>query len=274
MMVHAKSSYESLILLFRRTGATVCFLFGFGLLAVVMAGNASAEDRQAGDEDPQQGTAESVTGLLSPLTSVVESVVDPMASEPDSRPSGLTSVVRPIVEVVKPITAPVLQPVVATVTGSGATDVAEGPKAPKPPATVPAGRGTPITTPSQLIPQRPTQPPMSWGGPVRPAAASEATRRPDSSQRDGRHASAVLDQPAGLSGSGDPGGTPLALVGPISALLSSSGSATGSGGSHATDAAVLTPGSLPGSDDRGGRSPPRSVDGQSWFGYDARDRPS
>lgn len=269
MMVHAENSSDGLVLLFRRTGATVCFLFGFGLLGVVMAGNAGAEDRP-GDEEPTGPT----TGLLSPLTGVVGSVLDPVVS-----------VAAPVAEVVEPITAPITEPItnpashpaVPAVGDPAATDVPGGPPshvARPPVAADPPAAGTKRTVSPQPVPQRPTQPPPSWGGPVPPAAVSEVARRPGGSHRDGRHVSAALDQPAGLSGPGDPGGTPPVLVGPVTALLGGNGSAGGSGGSHAPDAAVLVPGSVPGAGDRGGRSPPKSVDGQSWFGYDARDRPS
>jgi hypothetical protein len=276
MTVCTDMSNDGVALLLRRTGATVGFLFGFGLLAVVMASNASADDRQPGDESPVQGT--------------VESVVEPVTSVVDYGIGAVAPVIEPIVEVAEPIATTVLQPVVATVTpitGSAVTEPAGGPpsNAADPPAdlpaesapatpgpsdTVPAEAGSPETTPPQRTPQ-PTQP---WGATAALAAVSEATQWSDSSYGDDRHASAASVRPAQVSGSGGPAGTPWILVGPANAFVGGGGSAGGSGGSHGADAALSSPGYPPGHNDSGGRSPPDPIGGQPWFAYDNRDHPS
>jgi hypothetical protein len=273
MRVYTESSNDGMALLFRRTGTTVCFLVGFGLLAVVMASNASADDRQPGDENPVQGTVESVTVLLSSLTSTAEPVLGPVSSVVDSGVGVLVPVVQPIVGVVEPITTAVLQPVVSIVTpvvGSAVTDPVGGP--------APSAADSPVaialeTSPPQQMSQWSSRPAPPSGAATSPAAISEATRWPDSSHEDVGHASAAFAGPARLSGTGDSGDTPGVLVGPANALLGG-GSAGSSGGSHGADAAVSAPGYPPGYYDSGGRSPPNSIGGQPWFGYDARDHPS
>jgi hypothetical protein len=283
MTVCTDISDDGRALLLRRTGVTAGFLFGFGLLAVVMASNASADDRQPGDESPVQGTTESVTGLLSPLTGTVELVLEPVTSVVDSGVGTLTPVVAPIVAVAEPVTTPVFQPVISTVTpitGSAVTESVIGrpPELVDPPAelapttgpsdTVSADGSTPGTAPPQRVPQ----PAPPWGATAALAAVSEAIQPPDSSYGDGRHASATSVRPAQVSGSGGPSGTPWVLVGPANAFLGGGGSAGGSGGSPGADAAMSVPGHPPGHID-GARSPPDSMGGQPWFGYDARDHP-
>jgi uncharacterized membrane protein YgcG len=286
MTVCTDESNDGLTLLLRRTGATAGFLFGFGLLAVVMANNASADDRRPGDEGPLQGTVESVTGLLSPLTSTAEPVLEPVTSVVDYGIGMVAPAVAPIVEVAEPVTTTVLQPVIATVTpitGSAVTEPIGGPPsnaadppaesaptAPSPSDTVPAGASAPETTPPQRMPQ-PTQ---TRDATAALAAVSEATQWPDSSYGDGGHASAASVRPAQVSGSGGPGGTPWTLGGPANAFVGGGGAAGGSGGSHGADAALSVPGYPPGHNDSGGRSPPDSIGGQPWFAYDNRDHPS
>lgn len=279
MTVCTEMSHDGLGLLFRRTGATVGFLFGFGLLAVVMASSASADDRQPGGESPLLGTVAAVTGLLSPLTSTVE----PVSSVVDSGGGILAPVVAPTVEVVEPIATAVVHPVVSTVgpiTGSAVTEPVGGPPpnadppaelvpTPGPSDTVPADTSTPEATPAQRVPQ----PASSWGATAALAAVSDATQWPDGSYEDGRHASAASVRPAQVSGSGGPEGTPWVLVGPANAFLGGGGSAGGSGGSHGADAALSVPGNPSGHNDSGARSPPDLMGGQPWFGYDTRDHP-
>jgi hypothetical protein len=276
MTVCTEMSHDGLALLFRRTGATVGFLFGFGLLAVVMASNASADDRQPGDESPLLGTVASVTGLLSPLTSTVE----PVSSVVDSGVGMLAPVVAPMAEVVEPITTAVVNPVASTVTpitGSAVTEPIGGPppNAADPPAELVPTPGPTDTVPADTStpPQRAPQQAPLWGASAALAVVSEATQWPDGSYGDDRHASAASVRPAQVSGSGGPDGTPWVPAGPANAFLGGGGSAGGSGGSHGADAALSVPENPKGHNDSGARSPPDLMGGQPWFGYDARDHP-
>lgn len=290
-MVYTEFSNDRLVVLFRRTGTTAGFLFGFGLLAVVMAGNSSADDRQPGDEPPSLGAVESVTGLLSPVTGTAESVLQPVSSVVHTGVAVLAPVVRPVVEVIEPVTAVVVSPVISTVPPAlNPVTPVTGPVLDTPPDTagpamdlvsttpIPTDTASPVNeTPEALVPQQKSQQ-LSYPGPARSWIASPAVVpgvgwSSDRSHRDGGHASAAFAEPTRLSGSGDSGGTPGVLTGPVNAVLGG-GSVSGSGSSHGADTAISTPGHPLGRNNISGRGPPGSIAGHTWFGYDDRDHPS
>lgn len=137
MKVYTEGPYDGgvidtsrVVSLLRRVGATVGFSVGFGLLAVVMASQASAEGTQQGDDGAQQRAEGSPLGALDPVIGSLNNVLSPVTgSIPDSVSNTDSSVVRPVVEpitgsilgpvlrpVVESVVAPVLAPVVNTVT--------------------------------------------------------------------------------------------------------------------------------------------------------------
>jgi hypothetical protein len=291
-MVYTAISNDGLVVLFRRTGTTVGFLFGFGLLALVMAGNASADDRQPGDEQPLLGTVESVTGLLSPATGTAEPVLQPVASVVHTGVAVLAPVVQPIVEMVEPVVAAVVSPVISTVTPALAPvttvtePVLDPPETAGPPVDPVPTTPSPTDTASAVTDTQETAAPQqrsgllsqpgparSWAVTTSPAAIPGVKWWSDASHRDGGHTRAAFAEPARLSGSGQSDDPPGVLAGPVNAVLGG-GSVGGSGGSHGADAAVSTPSYPLGRNDSSGRSPPGSIAGQPWFGYDDRDHPS
>ena len=289
-LVYTDISNDGLVVLVRRTGTTVGFLFGFGLLAIVMAGNASADDRRPGDEQPLLGTVESVTGLLSPLTDTSELVLQPVSSVVHAGVAVIGPVVQPVVEVVEPVAAavvssvtsavePIVGPVTESVTGPPPT-TADPPMDPVP--TTPSPTDPPLAaadTPEATVPQQESRslshPELarSWLVAASPAAVPEVGWWPDRSHRDGVHASAAYAGPVRLAGSDSSGDTPGTRIQPFSTALGG-GSVGGSGSSSGADTAISTPGYSLGRNNTSGRSPPGSIAGHTWFGYDNRDHPS
>jgi hypothetical protein len=258
----------------------------------VMAGNASADDRQPGDDQPVLGAVESVTGLLSPVTGTAASVLQPVSSVVHTGVAVLAPVVQPVVEVVEPVATAVVSPVISTVTPvlNPVTAVTEPVLGTPPDTAGPAMDPVPTTpistdtaslvneTPEASVPQQKSQQKLSYSGPARswiasPAAVPGVRWSSDRSHRDGGHAGAAFAEPARLSGSGGSGGTPGVLAGPVNAVLGG-GSVGGSGSSHGADTAVSTPGHPLGRNNISGRGPPGSIAGHTWFGYDDRDHPS
>lgn len=247
----------------RRVGLTAGFLFGFGLLTVVLASNASADER------PDPG---GVTELLSPVVR--------------SGTEALAPAVRPITEAVAPITEPVLRPVFDAVTPvldtvAPVTEPLVGPLLrAADPVIEPVAEATGLTPavsavsgerPETVVPQERALPvPVAVPAPAPVLVAEAAPARP----------TAPLEMPVVLSpvdqalmvGSGVPGDLP---VGPVNdSALGTSGSIAGSGHPHSADAAVSASAGPLSDDKGGGRSPPGTIVGQPWFGYDDRDYPS
>ncbi len=261
----------------RRVGVTAGFLFGFGLLTVVLASNASAEEQERTE----------LTAVLSPVGSLLE----PAAPVVRSGTELLAPVVRPVTEAVAPLTEPVLRPVVEAVnplldTVSPVTEPLVGPllRAAEPviepvadatglteavsevsgersEVVVPSERALPV--PVAVPSPSPAPVPMPTPVPA-PALVADEAALP---------AAPVVSVP--LMGTGTSGDTPAYPVGPVNdAALGTGGSTAGSGGSHGADAAVSAPGSQAADNKGSSRSPPGTIAGEPWFGYDDRDYPS
>lgn len=262
----------------RRVGATAGFLFGFGLLTVVLASNASADEQ----ERPPLGE---LTAVLSPVGSILEPAAPAVRAGADA----LAPVVRPLTEAIAPLTEPVLRPVVGVVTpvldavapvteplvgplldaaepvtepvteATGLTEAVSAVSGEKSETVVPQERALPVPLPTPLLVEE-------VAVLERPAAAPRV---------------APVEMPVVLSsvesvpmvGSDSPDDPPGYPVGPVNGALST-GSVVGSGGSHGADAAMSAPGARVSDDTGSGRSPPGSLIGQPWFGYDDRDCPS
>jgi hypothetical protein len=281
-MVYTDISSDGLVVLVRRTGTTAGFLFGFGLLAVVMAGNASADDRQPGEEQPLLGTVESVTGLLSPVTGTVEPVLQPVTSVVHAGVVVLAPVAQPVAGVVEPVATAVVSPVTSTVTpilhsGTAVTErppnMADPPTDPVPTTPSPTDTASAVTDKTEAMTPQQKARTLPRTGPARSWIASPAPVPEAWWSSEGGHASAAFVAPAQLAGSGGTGDTPGVRTGPFSAALGG-GSVGGSGGSHGADTAISTPVYSLGHNNISGRSPPGSIAGHTWFGYDTRDHPS
>lgn len=286
-MVYTDISSDGMVVLVRRTGTTAGFLFGFGLLAVVMAGNASADDRQPGEEQPLLGTVESVTGLLSPVTGLVEPVLQPATSVVHAGVAVLAPVAQPVAGVVEPVATAVVSPVTSTVTpilrGTAVTErppnMADPPTDPVPTTPSPTDTSSAVAGDTEAMTPQKKARTSPRTGPARSRIASPAAAVPEASwssktsHRDGGHASAAFATPVRLASSGAPGDTPGVRIGPFSTALGG-GSAGGSGGSHGADTAISTPAYSLGGGSDSGRGPPGTIAGHTWFGYDTRDHPS
>lgn len=133
MKVYTETFHEEMIpgpdrvvLLLRRVGTTVGFLFGFGLLALLMASTASAEGSQRGDDGPPpagQSLLGTVSSVLSPVTDTVTKpaarVLDPAAPLDAAGSDAVGPVGQPVARMVEPVTnsvvGPILRPVVESV---------------------------------------------------------------------------------------------------------------------------------------------------------------
>jgi hypothetical protein len=277
------------VALLRRVGVTVGFLFGLGLLALVMAGQASAEEA-AQDDGAQPRAGQS---LLSPVHDVLSPVTEPVGRllEPVVQTAAdvVVPVVQPVAEVIEPITesvvGPVLRPVVESVLAPVLTPVVDAvtpvidPVAPVADAVEPP-RGV-STVPEPVSGERQYQ--RETGVPQERAAltpawvddsTAEVTEWTVRSKPNG-----VADASASVAsvvpdGTGQPGQSPNVPVGPTGVAPGGNGSLGGSGGSHSADAAVSAPrGSLSNTDSTG-RSPPGTIDGLPWNGYAQPDCPS
>ncbi|GAB3450667.1 hypothetical protein [Actinophytocola sediminis] len=298
MKVYTESSISGLAVLLRRVGTSVGFLFGFGLLALVMAGNASADDQRPDRERPVPGVVDSVAEVLSPVTDAVEPVLERLSPVVHAGSEALAPVVKPVAgmvePMVKPIVEPILQPVVSTVTPvldtvAPVTEPVVGPLLnAADPVVEPISEATGTTdvvseitdtgSESTVSPERAQ--PRPEPAPIRavtvsPKVVPEVIRwsdAPEASHGDGGHASAA-DLTWHL-GPANPVDTPGVPVVPINAAPGGSGSVGGSGGSHGGDVVVSSPGSSLADDDGSGRSPPDTIAGHPWFGYDRPACPS
>jgi hypothetical protein len=186
-----------------------------------------------------------VADVVAPvLRSVVSTVVDPVLP-----------VVEPVLAAAAPVTEPLLTPVL---------DAAEPVVTPVTDAAGLAdGADEVIGTVSGVqAPVDPSLPAERSVAPVHAAMSHSAT--PMASVDSGQHVS-----PA------SPGPLPGLPTVPVPFAATGGGVAGGTGGPHSGDAAVVGgSGGVVGHAASVGRSPPGTVVGAAWFGYDDRDHPS
>jgi hypothetical protein len=311
MKVYTEVSYEGVlndsdrvVLLLRRVGGTVGFLFGLGLLALLMASNASAEEapRSVDGSATGQSLLGSVTGVLSPgaeagtpvtglvdgvapvvrpVTELVAPVVRPVTEvvAPVLRPvtEAVGPVLRPVTALVAPVTeavAPVLRPVtevvapvlrpVTEVVAPVLRPVTETVLLPVVGAVAPGMRAETVPVVQQRQPETVV---LTDTSSWLDDGVATGTVLPARDVVDDASASVASVDPAG------PGQTPNAPVGPVGVAPGSGGSFGGFGGAHGADAAVSSLGGLLPRNDSSGRAPPGAIVGQPWFGYATRDHP-
>jgi hypothetical protein len=223
----------------RRVVTAVGFLFGFGLLALIMASQASAET-------PAPQAKSEPLSVLAPVTGAVHEVLSPVE---ESVAPVVHAVLTPVGAAIAPVTRPLvdtvgtLDPVLDPVVGAVAP-VTESLADPVVPA-APAGKTLPV--------------PVAVVSP-------EWTTTMDAVDTTDVRVAAV-----GVSRLGK---VPSAPVEPLNAAPSGgSGSVGGAGGSHGADATVSTPRNSLADNNSMGRSPPGVIVGKPWFGYDGRDHP-
>lgn len=268
-----------LIVLLRRVGATVGFLFGFGLLALVLASHASAAEVPHGD-DGKPGTERSLLGSLrgnlSPVTEPVKQALRPVTPAATAVADLAKPVVGPVAEVVAPVLRPVAEvaaPVLDTVAPvvdavAPVTEPLAGPllRAVDPvvePVTNAVGLRDEVGGERAEMPgSRPNGalPLPHLGTPVTVATVQQDGGVVDGAAR--QLADAVTNR------SGQP--APSSPVGTVPG----GGSVGGFGGSHGADAAVSSPGDPLADDSGSGRSPPGTIAGLPWLGYDQPNCPS
>lgn len=300
------------VVLMRRAGAATGFLFGLGLLALLMASHASAESGRQDGRDAQPRAERSLLGTLSPVTAPVGQVLEPAAPvlatvtgvvEPVVRP--VAHVVEPITEVAKPVlrpvaqvVAPVLAPVLNAVTPvldavAPVTEPVTGPllDAVRPvtePVTEAVGRqdeasevtepvtGERLGLPGAVAPQGGAAPSPQLTQPWvawTAAPTAESLGVHNAPSRATVVASPLSDR-SESDRSGQPGQVPNVPDMPAGAVPGGSGgSVGGAGGPHGGDAAVPSPGGSSADDSSSGRGPPGAIDGLPWVGYDQPDCP-
>jgi hypothetical protein len=280
---------EGALVFLRRFGVVVGLLFGLGLVALVVADRAAADS--SGDVATQADDPSVVGGLgrlTEPLTRpVVDGVVRPVAEavvQPVIRPvtSVIAPVLRPVVAVVATPVTSVLEPVLAVaapVTGPVLSPVLDAAKpltdatglAPVANAVVGSGsRKSPAPVDRSLPAPSAVSSAPSWTAPAA-RVGHEVTSRatvsraaPVASVHSGQHMSP-----------GSPGPQPGPPTAPVPFAVTGGGVAGGTSGQHGGDAAMLGgAGGVVGQRTSSGRSPPGTIVGTAWFGYDDRDHPS
>ncbi len=281
----ATSADHVVVVLLRRGASTMGFLFGFGLLALLLAGNASADEQRSGDDGHQRagGLVGTVTGVLSPVTEAVEPLVKSVDPLVHTATDAVAPVVRPVAEVAEPLVTPVLRPVVATVTPlldtvAPVTEPLVGPLLhAAEPVVKPVAEGTGLTEAVSVVSgqreQENTQPQETIGQ-QESLLSSAPVRMSHVDAGERGHANVASADSALLTGAGLPGENPGGVPnGPVNAALGGNGAVGGSSGPHSADSAVPAAGTSPHHNSTG-RGPPGAIVGQPWFGYDDRDHPS
>lgn len=273
------------IVLLRRAAAVAGFLFGLGLLALLGAGQASADEPA---EPAASHQAAPVTGVVRDVVAPLAEPVDQLATpvvRPVSKAAAkvvvpviapvvepVTTVVRPVVRslapvvdavvdavapAVEPLTGPLLaaaDPVVAPVARAvGAQDAVSGlsgDHAAAPPRH-PAPAGVPTV--------HDTVPTVSSVSSVRPAVAAASP-----ASGDGRG--------AWLAGSGRPDDRPG--VPPGQDAVPGGAVSGGSVGQHGADGTTPSESASSDVDSEGARAPPGGTACMSWLAFDDRDHPS
>ncbi|MFI7674150.1 hypothetical protein [Actinophytocola sp. NPDC049390] len=294
------------LLLLRRVGVTAGLLFGLGLITMFMAGQASAEEQRHGGgerpgEESSEGQSRTGAGLLSGLVKAAEPVLEPVHGVVGAGAETLAPVVRSVTETVEPVTSvlePVAQPVVTAV--SPVLEVVRPVTEPVLDAATPvvnpvteatglddsvsaiggqeAGNQDDVVVPVQRA--EPTPRPVAvmstenvLGRPVESIARFEQDASGVSSP-----ATEVTTQRSIHDGpradSGVPGKPPGAPATPVNAAVGGNGSASGSARPHGADTLAPASAGAGGAENRSGRSPPGTITGCTWSGYDDRDHPS
>jgi hypothetical protein len=297
------SHVDRALVLLRRVGVVVGVLFGFGLIAVVMAGRSSAEERGG-------ATTGSESGLLSGLTRPVGDVVTPLAdtirpvtdvvAEPVARAVAepvapvvravtepLAPVVRPLTAAVAPVTEPLLRPVLAAAAPvlDAVAPVTEPLLSPVLQVVAPVTGATgldgdavagDVSRQDVVVPVERVQPAAA----VTPSASVASVV---SSQI--REAWLPGIAPMIVSAS-SPARSPAAVApvspvpqpdtpgSPVQFAVTGGGAAGGFGGAHSADGLVSGSDGVTPLRDTYGRSPPGTITGVAWFAYDDRDHPS
>src|SRR5262245_30810792 len=129
---------QALVLL-RRAGMVAGLLFGFGLLAMVVADRAAAEEQPDSVVEPVAPVVRTGADLLSPVVRPLTSAVAPV-TQPVARTvvTPVAAAAKPVLDTVAPVTDPLVKPllqaakpVVAPITE--ATGLERGTPAVKPP---------------------------------------------------------------------------------------------------------------------------------------------
>lgn len=257
--------FDRAFVVLRRAGVVLGLLFGLGIVALVVADRAAADDR--GGSPPQHadnGEAPVAGGLgrlTEPLTGPVAEIAKPVAD-----------VVKPVADVAEPVVAPVVKPVAAAV--APVTDAVAPVLRPVVVAVQPVLDGTapvterllpPVPDAAKPVPDAPGPVPGAQRSPTEPSTTSKAVRASVTS--------AVRSTPDMAPGS--PGPQPGSPTAPVPFAVTGGGVAGGTGGQHGGDAADV--GGPSGVVERwtgSGRGPPGTIVGTPWFGYDDRDHPS
>ncbi len=275
--------------LLRRAAAVAGFLFGLGLLALLGAGQAGADERPA-EVSPANAPAldlvdDVAAPVLAPVATITEPVVAPVvrpvaeavapvvrtlteAVAPVVRPvlAPVTPVLQPVVRVVAPVAAPlagpllraadpVVSPVAASVGADDAVADLSEPRAAAPPRpsrpAVPPARQVPVADAAGTVSGGSAV--VSWS-PGATASTSDAT---------------AVALPAGPGRPGDRPGFPLGTD-----AVPGGAAAGGSGGQHGADGTVSSPRLSSGVDGPGDRAPPGGDVSLSWLAFEDHDHPS
>ena len=238
---------DQVVVLLRRVGVVVGVLFGFGLIAVMVA------DRAAADEQDAATDSTSENELLGAVTEpVTEDVVAPLADTLAPVAPVVRAVAEPVVAAVEPVTEPVLElaapitePVLAAVAPVADPPVDEVTREDK---AVPVDRAppAPAVTPT---------PDPEWTPPV-------IVRR------------AIADSPEPAALDAAPSApSPDVPAGPVHHAVTGGGVASGAGGWHNADGLASAGNGVGQVGGSSGRSPPGAITWTGRFAYDDRDHP-
>jgi hypothetical protein len=236
--------------------------------------------------------ADAVAGQVAPVAAAVAQPVVPVVR---AGADLVAPVVRPVVDAVASVTAPVLRPVVAAVgpvlepvvvavapvTEPSLTPVLDAAEPVVKPVTDATGL-TPVTDAvsgarsqdglapvDRALPAPSEVPSPAW------SAASTVTRVVREVTVDAWDASGATSVEPVHMASGSPGPPPGLPSSPVQLAVTGGGVAGGMGGSHGGGTAVVGGSAgVVGQWTSSGRSPPGTIVGTAWFGYDDRDHPS
>jgi hypothetical protein len=250
--------------LVRRVGVVVGVLFGLGLLAVLMADHASAEQsatRQVDDTGGLGRLTESLTepvadAVVTPIvdaavTPLAATVVEPLAPVVRAVVEPLAPVVRPVVEAVAPVTEPLLRPVAA------AQPVLDPVVATVAPVTKPVVAAVASAT-----------------APVEVSALVVVPGNGSSSAPVVRFAEPVSVYSGQSTAPFSPAPRQDVPGPPVHYAVTGGGAVGGSGGAHGADVLPSVLDGVRSEQDTQVRAPPGTVVGAAWFAYDDRDHPS
>jgi hypothetical protein len=280
----AEPAARPAVALLTRAAAVTGFLFGLGLLALLGAGQASADEQNNAPAEPRPDVIASVAKPLGDLTASAVRPAAPLVEQaaPVVRPlvAAAEPVVRPVLDTARPLVSPVattVAKVAAPVVNSVAPAV-EPLTAPLVRAVEPVARASGVggvvsgltgqhTTPRQPEPHGVHAPAVtepSAGTVAVPVLATRLTTR-FAAQPDERatHARSTGDGRGGRPG-----------VPPGSDAVPGGAGAGGSGNAHGGDGLASVPSTSSGVDGPGLRSPPGDAVSMSWLAFSDRDHPS